>query len=46
MFQGGTIIRAARRMADKVGYDPETGRHLDQAPQYKQEDVSSLEDGK
>ena len=45
VFQGGTIIRAARRMAEKVGYDPETGRHLDEAPQYKQEDPASLEDG-
>ena len=39
-------MRAARRMAEKVGYDPDTGCHLDQAPQSKQEDASSLEDGK
>ena len=45
MFQGGTIIRAARRMAEKVGYDLETGRHLDEAPQFKQEDPTLLEDG-
>ena len=45
VFQGGTIIRAARRMAEKVGFDPETGRHLEEAPQYKQEDPASLEDG-
>ena len=32
-------------MAEKVGFDPETGRHLEAAPVYKQEDPASLEDG-
>ena len=31
--QGGAVIRAARRMAERVGYDPETGLHSGDVPQ-------------
>ncbi|XP_064632300.1 peregrin-like isoform X3 [Lineus longissimus] len=29
---GGAIIRASRRMAEKIGYDPDTGLHLTEPP--------------
>ena len=32
LFQGGTVIRAARRMVERVGYDPDTGLHLEREP--------------
>ncbi|XP_041350148.1 peregrin-like isoform X2 [Gigantopelta aegis] len=30
--QGGSIIRSTRRMAEQVGFDPETGLHLPKQP--------------
>ncbi|KAK7486575.1 hypothetical protein BaRGS_00022241 [Batillaria attramentaria] len=40
--QGGTIIRAAKKLAERVGFDMETGLHLPQAPQHQEPD--NLED--
>ena len=42
-LQGGVIIRAARRMADRVGFDPETGLLTAETPKV-QEDVNLLDD--
>ena len=38
-IQGGSVIRFARRTAERVGYDPETGLHLEEAPETKKEPV-------
>ena len=43
--QGGSIIRAARRMADYVGFDPETGLLTPEKPK-AEKDPFILEDGK
>ncbi|KAL3851628.1 hypothetical protein ACJMK2_015361 [Sinanodonta woodiana] len=42
--QCGIIIRAARRMIEKVGYDPETGLHLPEPPEEKSHDPLILDD--
>ncbi|KAK3601756.1 hypothetical protein CHS0354_016120 [Potamilus streckersoni] len=42
--QCGIIIRAARRMIEKVGYDPETGLHLPDPPEEKSHDPFILDD--
>ncbi|XP_064607465.1 peregrin-like isoform X2 [Liolophura sinensis] len=42
--QGGAIIRATRRMAERVGYDPDTGLHLTEPPQNCRNDPVILED--
>ena len=44
-LQGGAIMRAAKRMAARVGYDPDTGLHLAETPQVEEEPMI-LEDGK
>ena len=38
-------MRAAKRMAARVGYDPDTGLHLAETPQVEEEPMI-LEDGK
>lgn len=38
--QGGSIIRQAKRLADQVGFDPETGLHTAQRTVVQQEDMS------
>lgn len=35
-FQGMEIIRDAKMIADQVGYDPETGLHMDSPPTPKE----------
>ncbi|XP_061178694.1 peregrin-like isoform X4 [Saccostrea echinata] len=49
--QGGAVIRTARRTAERVGYDPATGLHMEQVPTVPEpvvlEDIDSfLEDTK
>ncbi len=44
-LQGGAVIRAARRMAEKVGYDQETGLHLEAAPPTPRKELHVLQDG-
>lgn len=46
ILQGGAIIRATRRMAERVGYDPDTGLHLAEPPQNCRNDPVILEDCK
>ena len=45
-LQGGAIIRSARRTAERVGYDPDTGLHLPEAPQEQKKEPVILEDCK
>lgn len=45
VLQGGAVIRAAKRMAEKIGYDPETGLHSTRAPSPKKEPFI-IDDGK
>ncbi|PVD24392.1 hypothetical protein C0Q70_14874 [Pomacea canaliculata] len=40
--QGGTIIRAAKKLAERVGFDMETGLHLPHPPQ--KDEAENLED--
>ena len=46
ILQGGAIIRSARRTAERVGYDPDTGLHLPEAPQEQKKEPVILEDCK
>jgi len=46
MLQGGAIIRQARRTAERVGYDPDTGLHLPEPPADQQREPVILEDCK
>ena len=39
-------MRATRRMAERIGFDPETGLHTFDAPKQGDEDSSLLEGGK
>ena len=39
------MVRAAKRMFERVGYDPQTGLHLEAPPTPKKETLV-LEDGK
>lgn len=43
-FKGGAIVRAAKKLAERVGFDMETGLHLPQPPQ--KEEPENLEDCK
>ncbi|XP_013401119.1 peregrin-like isoform X1 [Lingula anatina] len=43
--QGGALIRAAQRMAERVGYDPETGLHLPHRPKLEEKEPVIVEDG-
>ena len=36
--QGGVVLRAARRMSQRIGFDPDTGLHMSEQPT----DVSQL----
>ena len=36
--QGGVVLRAARRMSQRIGFDPDTGLHMNEQPT----DVSQL----
>lgn len=39
MFQGGAVLRHAKRQSEKAGYDPETGLHLEKAPKYEETQI-------
>ncbi|CAI9715056.1 peregrin-like isoform X7 [Octopus vulgaris] len=41
--QGGSIVRACKRTIEKVGYDPETGLHLTEAPKSQDKQPVVLE---
>ena len=46
LLQGGAVLRAARRMYDRSGFDPETGMHMaEQPPMELVEPINALEDG-
>nr|XP_039262766.1 peregrin-like [Styela clava] len=40
--QGGTVIRNAKRDSDKIGFDPETGFLLNEAPQVNEESPGKI----
>ncbi|KAM9327679.1 bromodomain-containing protein 1 isoform 2-T2 [Pholidichthys leucotaenia] len=42
--QGGALLRKARRDAEKIGFDPESGTHLAEAPEIKAAPLFSWED--
>ena len=42
---GGAILRHARRQAENIGYDPETGTHLPESPKSEDFYRFSWEDG-
>lgn len=44
--QGGTLLRKARRDVEKIGFDRDSGMHLDEAPEMKVQPSFSWEDGK
>lgn len=44
--QGGALLRKARRDVEKIGFDSESGMHLDEAPKIKAPPTFSWEDGK
>lgn len=44
--QGGSLLRKARRDAEKIGFDTESGTHLPEAPEVKAAPSFSWEDGK
>ena len=45
--QGGSLLRKARRDVEMIGFDSESGMHLQEAPEIKAEKKSfSWEDGK
>lgn len=39
MFQGGAVLRHAKRQSEKAGYDPDTGLHLEKAPKYEETQI-------
>ncbi|XP_078677595.1 peregrin-like isoform X17 [Branchiostoma floridae x Branchiostoma belcheri] len=42
--QGGAIIRQARRLADRAGYDADSGMHTSEAPKVEETTTLRLED--
>lgn len=44
--QGGALLRKARRDVEKIGFDRDSGMHLDEAPEMKVQPSFSWEDGK
>lgn len=44
--QGGALLRKARRDAEKIGFDTESGMHFADAPEVKAPPSFSWEDGK
>lgn len=44
--QGGALLRKARRDVEKIGFDRDSGMHLDEAPELKVQPSFSWEDGK
>ncbi|XP_066285250.1 peregrin-like isoform X11 [Branchiostoma lanceolatum] len=42
--QGGAIIRQARRLADRAGYDADSGMHTSEAPRVEEATTLRLED--
>lgn len=44
--QGGALLRKARRDVEKIGFDRDSGMHLDEVPEMKVQPSFSWEDGK
>lgn len=44
VLQGGVVIRATRRTIERVGFDPDTGLLLSEAPNLPE--INLLEDSK
>ncbi|XP_071961217.1 peregrin-like [Antedon mediterranea] len=42
--QGGAVIRQAKRLAEKAGYNPSTGMHTENAPEIKEVEEMKLDD--